>query len=629
MDRKTLIAVAACVLLLILYPQIIRIAGLGRYLERSKPTPTTGVDTTRAGIAGTPTAADTTARATGGAGGIGGVPPGGAPGAPSGAAPSSATVSALRFHPTQPVMERSIRIETPLYHAEFSNRGARLISFELTRYASAFGASRLEHHKLKLRRGEEVPSGDRVVLAGSPLFGLDLGSGAALRSLADVVYAVDESTDAAGATRALTFTARDSAGLYVRQTLRVRPDNYALDLEVELRGVPPEWKLTDYALTLRSWPLLTEANLQADERALRATSLVGTNIHHENAHGLLRGPRTFEGNAAWAAVQNRYFVGGAAITQGAPRSVISSGELRPLSPEQLQILPAGTRPEQEVAVNSLVVSLPGETNPTHHFLLYFGPVEYFRLAALGVKLERAVDLGWTWVLPFSKVLLQLMNWLYGLARNYGVAIFLLATLVRVLLHPLNMASMKSQRAMQKLQPEVARIKQKYKNDAQAQNAAVMALYKENKVNPAGGCLPMLVQMPLFIALYQVLYNAIELRQAPFFGWMNDLSAPDVLAYAGPFPIRLLPLLMGGTGFLSQILMPSDPSQKPMMYMMNAIMPVFFYNLPSGLVLYWTIMNLLTAAQQWLVMRQDGAPAEPVVEVVSPAATARKRPGGRR
>ena len=141
----------------------------------------------------------------------------------------------------------------------------------------------------------------------------------------------------------------------------------------------------------------------------------------------------------------------------------------------------------------------------------------------------------------------------------------------------------------------------------------MALYKENKVNPAGGCLPMLMQMPLFFAIYAVIFNAIDLRQAPFLGWIHDLSAPDQLFAVAGFPIRLLPLLMAGTGFLSQRLTPTDPRQAPTMYMMNFVMLVIFYPMPSGLVLYWTVMNLLTALQQWLAMRGDDSVAVVVAE----------------
>ena len=179
------------------------------------------------------------------------------------------------------------------------------------------------------------------------------------------------------------------------------------------------------------------------------------------------------------------------------------------------------------------------------------------------------------------------------------------------------------RAMQRLQPEMARLKEKYKNDAQSLNTAVMALYKEHKVNPAGGCLPMLLQMPLFFALYSVLWNAIELRQAPFVAWIHDLSAPDKLFEIAGFPIRLLPLLMAGSGFLTQALTPTDPRQASTMYLMNAVMVVFFYNLPSGLVLYWTVMNLLTALQQWLVLREDGGLAPVPSPLEGPKESGRK------
>src|SRR5207247_1877808 len=177
------------------------------------------------------------------------------------------------------------------------------------------------------------------------------------------------------------------------------------------------------------------------------------------------------------------------------------------------------------------------------------------------------------------------------ARNYGIPILGLATLVRRLRHPLNMTSINSMRAMQRRQPEMDRLKEKYKNDAAALNAAVMALYKENKVNPAGGCLPMLLQMPLFFALYAVLNSAIDLRQAPFFAWIHDLSAPDTLFTVAGVPIRLLPIIMAGTGFLQQRLTPTPSQQQTTMYLMNVFMLFVFYGLPSGLVFYWTVMNL--------------------------------------
>jgi YidC/Oxa1 family membrane protein insertase len=583
MDRRTLIAVLICVAFLFAYPWIVRQLGLGKYLGRERTSQQAAGDT-----AGGPAAA--TPAPTGAATGAGATPPA----APPALAP---------LRPMQAEFERAIVIETPLYRATFSNRGARLVSLELKRYAAAHGESRAGGKGRPPVQGKPIEPGDRVVLAGGPSFQVDLGAAESLRPLGDLVYQVAESRDPSGQVQRLTFTARDSSGMYVRQTWQVRPDNYAFDLEVEIRDVPNAWRLSTYSLTCRSWPLLNESDPKGEENSLRAASLVGTSLHREAGGALRKGPKRFDGNVQWASVQTRYFMGGVGVVRGAAQAVIGTGATRALTPEQLRRLPPDTRPEQEVLDQTLVMGLPGETNPVNRFVVYFGPTEHFRLAKLGVGFDRVVDLGWAWLHPFSELLLRVLTGLHFVVRNYGLAIVLLATLVRLLLHPLNMMSMRSMRAMQKLQPEIERVRKKYEKDPQAMNTAIMALYKDNKVNPAGGCLPMLVQMPIFFALYAVLFNAIELRQAPFVGWIRDLSSPDTLFLAGPFPVRLLPIIMAATGFLSQKLTPSDPRQAPTMYMMNAMMVVFFYGMPSGLVLYWTVMNLLTAVQQWLILRE--------------------------
>jgi len=608
MDRRTLVAVAICLALLLLYQPLLRRLGLGAYLDRGRPVPTASAPPADTLAAARARSAEATAQK---------------PERSPGLSPGSRTRLVAGPAPREPEIERTYEIDTPLYQAHFTNRGGRLLAVELKSYASALGARALQARPERARRGEALPPEERVVLAGGPLFAIDLGSGAQLQSLAGLTYAVAESADAAAVTRTLTFTARDSAGVEIRQTWRARPQDYALDLEVEIHDPAGALRVPDYSLTMRSWPLVTERNLNADERSLRASSMLGQDVHKDHPSSL-KNPRLYDGNAAWAGVQNRYFLAAAAVVDGPSRGVIERAEQRVLTSDQLALLPAGTKNVQDIAINSLRMAIPGETHPAHHFLVYVGPVEYPRLAALPAHLERAVDLGWTWILPFSRALLLLMNWIYRLLPNYGLAIIVLATLVRVVLHPLNMSSMKSQRAMMKIQPEMERLRNKHKNDPNALNTAIMALYRENKVNPAGGCLPMLVQMPLFFALYSVLFNAIELRQAPFFGWIDDLSAPDLVFSVAFFPIRLLPLLMAASGFLTQMLTPTDPKQKPTMYMMNVFMLVFFYNLPSGLVLYWTVMNVLTAAQQWLVMRQDGGPEPATLEVVSPGAARQGR-----
>jgi YidC/Oxa1 family membrane protein insertase len=323
---------------------------------------------------------------------------------------------------------------------------------------------------------------------------------------------------------------------------------------------------------------------------------------------------------AWAGVQSRYFVAVAALVQGAARGVSATAEEQPLPPGAVANPGPRDRGVQQVAINTMIVSLPSAAQPVHRFVLYAGPAELAAMGRLpGTQLDRVVDLGLNWIRPISALLLRLLNLIEVALRNYGIAIIVLATVLRLLLHPLNMAQMKSMRAMQRLQPRIDALRAKHKTDAQALNAAIMALYAEEKVNPAGGCLPMLIQMPVLIALYQVLFNAIELRQAPFAGWIHDLSAPEVLFTLGFFPVRLLPLLMAASGLLLQRMTPTPPQQAPTAYLMNLFMLYIFYNMPSGLVLYWTVMNVLSALQQWLGLRQDDQPG-----AATAAGAARKR-----
>ncbi|MBI5170114.1 MAG: membrane protein insertase YidC [Candidatus Eisenbacteria bacterium] len=541
--------------------------------------------------------------------------PGATTGADSGAAATAAPVAPSTTASGAPapvaVAEQTSVIETDLYRATFTNRGARLLSFELKRYAAEHGRSNYaEFPSRRPKRGTEVPEGDRVTLGGEPTFGIDLGSGAAARSLENVTYEVAESTDAAGAIRALTYVTRDSSGFTFRQTWRVRPDSYLIDLEVETQNVPNAWRVADYSMTFRSWPLLTEANPANDLRSLRGVSLVGKDLHRDGAAGLVgKSAKQHDGVAHWAGVQSHYFMAVVATLAGDGRAAIVTGQNRTLTEAQLAHLPKGTKPEQPFASGTLVMPLPSSGSGVQRFMTYLGPADYFALAKEGgtVQLERAVDMGWNWIVPVSKLLLRLLKWVDSLVHNFGWTILILATLVRVALHPLNMSSMKSMRAMSRLQPEIERMREKYKNDPAALNTAMMALYKDNNVNPAGGCLPMIMQMPLFFAMYAVIFNAIDLRQAPFLGWIHDLSAPDKLFAIGGFDVRLLPVIMAATGFLSQLFTPTDPRQAPTMYMMNFVMLFIFYPMPSGLVIYWTVMNLLTALQQWLALRGDNTP----------------------
>jgi YidC/Oxa1 family membrane protein insertase len=237
--------------------------------------------------------------------------------------------------------------------------------------------------------------------------------------------------------------------------------------------------------------------------------------------------------------------------------------------------------------------------------IYFGPKDIDRLNTLGHNLSEAINFGWFDII--AKPLLYLLKFLHRFVHNYGVAIIIVTIFIKIVFWPLAQKSAKSMKTMQKLQPKMAKLKEKYKNDKETLNKELIQLYKNYKVNPMGGCLPMLLQIPVFFALYKVLLQSIELRHAPFMLWINDLSAPDRLMipgvnipYLGGIPV--LTLLMGLSMYLQQKLSPSslDPMQARMMQFLPVIFTCMFVNFPSGLVLYWLINNLLSIAQQHYV-----------------------------
>ncbi len=237
---------------------------------------------------------------------------------------------------------------------------------------------------------------------------------------------------------------------------------------------------------------------------------------------------------------------------------------------------------------------------------------------LGIPLfDRAVDFGWFYFL--TKPIFKILHFLYTLTGNYGIAILVLTLLIRGMMFPLANKSYRAMSKMKQLQPQMMKIRERFGDDKARMNQELMALYKREKVNPMSGCLPIVVQIPIFFSLYKVLFVSIEMRHAPFFGWIRDLSAPDpttVFNLFGLIPwdppsmlhIGALPLLMGITMFLQQKLnpQPADPTQAKVMMLLPVMFTFLFARFPAGLVLYWTWTNILSIAQQWLIMRQMGA-----------------------
>ena len=237
---------------------------------------------------------------------------------------------------------------------------------------------------------------------------------------------------------------------------------------------------------------------------------------------------------------------------------------------------------------------PGDTGELS-LLLYVGPKIQERMESVAPHLERTVDYGWLWLI--AEPLFWLLNWIHGFVGNWGWAIIILTFLIKLVFFQLSATSYKSMARMRKLQPRITALRERYSADKQRMNQAMMELYREEKINPLGGCLPIVVQIPVFIALYWVLLESVELRQASFIGWLDDLSLHD--------PYFVLPILMGVTMLIQQKLNPTppDPMQAKIMMALPFVFTFFFLFFPSGLVLYWFVNNVLSIIQQWVITKK--------------------------
>src|ERR1700687_3027660 len=283
----------------------------------------------------------------------------------------------------------------------------------------------------------------------------------------------------------------------------------------------------------------------------------------------------------WAALDNRYYL----------------VAFIPKTTHPVELAVEGAKDQTRLSLmESVLIPANGETLLSYE--LYAGPKGYTQLKTYNRGLEESVDFG-TFA-GVGRLILSALNYLKSLTGNYGLAIILLTMGIQILMFPLTIKSFKATMAMKKLQPKIAEIQARFKTDPKRLNIEMMNLYKGSGTNPFGGCLPMLLQLPIFLALFTTLRNAYELRGAPFFGWIHDLSTPDVLLQVGTFPVHALPLVMGGAMFMQQRMAgaTTDPTQKQMMTMMPVMFTFMFYVFPSGLVLYWLTNNLMTMSIQY-------------------------------
>jgi YidC/Oxa1 family membrane protein insertase len=314
--------------------------------------------------------------------------------------------------------------------------------------------------------------------------------------------------------------------------------------------------------------------------------------------------KDFRGRVDWVAVRNKYF---AAVMLPENPDLVEGAYL------EGNRYSVGKDGVKEIYEARLTLPFKNQIEEKHRFSIYIGPVDYKQLNTLGRNLIALVDFGSFFGLKFvvrpiaEYILLPLFQFLHMFIPNYGFVIIIFSLIIKLLVYPLTKQSYQSMKKMQALQPKIAELKEKYKDDPQKLNSETMKLYSTYGINPAGGCLPILLQMPIFIALWGMFQSVIELRQQPFVWWIKDLSTPDViydLGYKLPLfgvqQISGLALLMGVTTFFQQKMTMKDPSQKMLVYIMPVMLTILFMTFPSGLNLYYFMFNVFSIAQQYYI-----------------------------
>jgi YidC/Oxa1 family membrane protein insertase len=517
--------------------------------------------------------------------------------APPGAAAPTPAPAAVRPTPpgTPPVKAPSSRpakdvvVDTPSFKAVFTELGGRLKSFQLKKYKDRIPFEPVSHFKLgpvgfEVERypdmnGAGIKPKDLVREGGANELPLTLSWEGKTLQVPGMELS-EASTPAlnlqAGEKGTLKFTSVSPQGLTLVKTFTFKGDSYGFDLAVQVTNNTGQ-------------PLDGQLNLDLSENFATEDAdrfhFLGFNGSINNKledikSGGLKEPKTYTGKVEWAGLDEGYFM--TAIIPESAKSWVTLSE-----PAKAPMVASVRTPVEALG--------PGQA-AQFSYVLYFGPKNLDDLKPLG--LDRAVNFGWFDFL--GKPFLHLLNWLERYSFNYGWAIVILTILLRIVFWYPNHKSYKSMKDMQKLQPKVAKLREKYKDDKETMNKELMALYRTFKVNPMAGCLPMVLQLPVFISLYNVLGYAIELRHAAFIPtlpftnivWLADLSAKD--------PLLITPLVMGATMFLQQKMTPSagDPTQAKMMMFLPVIFTFMFLNFASGLVIYWLVNNVLSIAQQY-------------------------------
>ncbi len=458
--------------------------------------------------------------------------------------------------------QKDVSVETDLYSAVFSSRGASLKSLTLKNY-----------------REENLPESKKVTLCSDSdpnlysfstrATGLNLPDSTVFTPDADGIKIEKNGS------RQLTFNYVSGQGYTVRKVYTFSSGMYGIKLETQVfnNSAAPLVGIIQQVMTYPA-----EHKVKSNRFDTAGSYLFSDNSLQSNKiKDVATASKRYDKTIQWSGFADKYFM--SAILSD--KNSIASVELKKNSAGFFESIVSSP----QFTVN------PGQSTSIVN-RLFVGPKDIDILKAQGNLLEQSLDLGWFTVI--AKPLMYTLKFFYRYVGNYGIAIIIITVILKALFFPLTHKSYKSMKGMQKIQPEMTKLREKFKDDKDSMNKAVMELYREHKVNPMGGCLPMVVQIPVFFALYKSLMFSIELRHAPFFFWVTDLADKD--------PYYVTPVIMGITMFIQQKMTPSnmDPMQQKMMLALPVVFTFMFLSFPSGLVLYWLVNNVLTIGQQMYI-----------------------------
>ncbi len=499
--------------------------------------------------------------------------------APAPATPAAPAAGQARERPAgsdtaQAAPEDTVLVKSPLYTYGVSTRGGRIILASLQRFQSM----------AKETRGQPAD----LVRPGDGLLGATLVRGQDTLRLADWMFTPSaQKLDVAGPTPLRLHAARGDVGVDLTYTFV--PDDYRVDVTGHVSGVGPNGGLLILDLG-RGFPN-TEADSNENHRALAVVVKDGDAERTDFASLKAGEPKTLSGPFEWVAVKSKYFVTAVLAFDSTAGRISGATATAPAS--------AGKHP----TTADIRLSLPVSAAGSFSYALYAGPMEYEHLGRIGHGFDDVNPYGWPGFRTVIRFFTVPVRWLLvfmhdRLGMAYGLGLIMFGVLVRLLLWPLNQKAMRSSIQMQAIQPFMKEIQERYKDDPPKLQTEMMRLYKEHGVNPFGGCWPMLLPMPVLLALFFVFQNTIELRGTSFL-WLPDLSRPD--------PYYIIPLLMGLTMFgvsrVGQMGMEQTPQMKTMLYVMPVMMTVLFVNFASGLNLYYAVQNITSIPQQWFLAKE--------------------------